>query len=156
MATRSPSSPFKSLRESLRASLPAAFAACLVAACGGGGGDTGGTGGTGVAGGGASTVSTGVMTKGSTIVNGVRFEDTTANISIDDTPKAAAQLQNGMVVKVLGTVNDDGINGTAQRVNALVELRGPVTSVDSSAQSLVLHGQTVFADDQTVFSDLAN
>jgi hypothetical protein len=96
------------------------------------------------------------MTKGSTIVNGVRFEDTTANISIDDTPKTAAALQNGMVVRVLGTVNDDGINGTAQRVNALVEVRGRPTSVDVAAQSLLLLGQTVFADDQTVFSNLAN
>jgi uncharacterized protein DUF5666 len=148
METRS--SP--SLFESTRTALLAALAASVLAACGGGGGG-GGSGGTGVA---ASTVSTGVMTKGSTIVNGVRFEDTTANISIDDTPKTAAQLQNGMVVKVVGTVNDDGINGMAQRVNALIELRGPVTSVSSSAQSLVLHGQTVFADDQTVFSDLAN
>src|SRR5215510_6480890 len=139
MATRSPSSPFKSLREPLRPSLPAAFAACLVAACGGGGGDTGGTGGTGVAGGGASTVSTGVMTKGSTIVNGVRFEDTTANISIDDTPKTAAALQNGMVVKVLGTVNDDGITGTAQRIKALVEVRGIVSPPLASPRSFVLN-----------------
>ena len=80
-----------------------------VSACGGGTGGTGTTGGTGGTG-----VSIGVMTKGSTIVNGVRFEDTTANIFIDDKPKTAAALQTGMVVKVLGTVNDDGINGTAQ------------------------------------------
>jgi hypothetical protein len=96
------------------------------------------------------------MTKGSTIVNGVRFEDTIANIAIDDTPKTAAALQNGMVVKVTGTVNADGINGTAQRVNALIEVRGRPTSVDVAAQSLVLLGQTVFADDQTVYSNLAN
>ena len=98
------------------------------------------------------------MTKGSTIVNGVRFEDTTANISIDDTPKTSAALQNGMVVKVVGNVNDDGINGTAQRVKALVEVRGRPTSVSPTAnpQSLVLLGQTVLVDDQTVFSNLAN
>jgi hypothetical protein len=125
-----------------------------VSACGGGTGGTGATGGTG----GTGIVSTGVMTKGSAIVNGVRFEDTTANIFIDDTPKTAAALQNGMVVKVLGSVNDDGINGTAQRVKALIEVRGQPTSVNSAAnpQSLVLLGQTVFVDDQTVYSNLAN
>jgi hypothetical protein len=96
------------------------------------------------------------MTKGSTIVNGVKFEDTIANISIDDTPKTAAALQNGMVVKVTGTVNADGINGTAQRVNALIEVRGRPASVDVAAQSLVLLGQTVLADDQTVYSNLAS
>ena len=125
--------------------------ASLLAACGGGGG-TGGTGGTGVV-----VVSSGVMTKGSVILNGVRFEDTAANIFIDDKPKTAAALQNGMVVKVLGTVNDDGINGTAQRVKALIEVRGQPTSVDPNAnpQSLVVLGQTVFVDDQTVYSNLA-
>jgi hypothetical protein len=123
-----------------------------VSACGGGTGGTGATGGTGGTG-----VSIGVMTKGSTIVNGVRFEDTTANIFIDDTPKTAAALQNGMVVKLLGTVNDDGINGTAQRVKALIEVRGTPTSVSPTAnpKSLVVLGQTVFVDDQTVYSNLA-
>src|SRR5262245_22047625 len=148
MQTRSPSPPV----ESLRTALLTALAASILAACGGGG--DGGSGGTGSPSGPISTVSSGVMTKGSTIVNGVRFEDTTANISIDDTPKTAAALQNGMVVKVLGTVNSDGINGTAQRVNALVEVRGRPTSVNAAAQSLVLLGQTVLVDDQTVFSNL--
>jgi hypothetical protein len=122
-------------------------------ACGGGGGTTasGGTGGTGI-------VSTGVMAKGSVIVNGVRFEDTTANIAIDDTPKTAADLRDGMVVQVVGTLSDDGANGTAQRVEAQIEVRGAVTSVDAAAnpQSLVVLGQTVFVDDLTVYSNLAN
>ena len=145
MATCSPSPFFASSP----AALLAALAASVLAACGGGGGSDGPSA--------PSTVSTGVMTKGSTIVNGVRFEDTAANISIDDTPKAAAALQNGMVVKVVGTVNDDGINGTAQRIKALVEARGRPTSVSASAnpQSLVLHAQIVFVDDQTVYSNLA-
>ncbi len=148
-------SPF-SLFGSLRTTLPAVLAAFVLAACGGGGG-TGGTGATAPTGGGP-TVSTGVMTKGSTIVNGVRFEDTTANISIDDTPKTNLALRDGMVVKVVGNVNDDGINGTAQRVKALVEVRGVPTTVTPSAnpQSLVVNGQTVLVDDQTVFSNLAN
>lgn len=150
METRVPVSLF----ESLRTALLGALAASLLAACGGGGGGTGGTGTTTPPpSAGASTVSTGVMTIGSTIVNGVRFEDTTANISIDDTPKTATLLlQNGMVVKVVGTVNDDGINGTAQRVKAIIEARGKVTDVfqNESPQRVVLLNQTVLIDDQTV------
>jgi len=135
--------------KTLRSAFIAALAALVVAACGGG---TGGTGATGT-----SSVSTGVMTKGSTIVNGVRFEDTAANITIDDTPKTLAiDLRDGMVVKVLGTVNADGINGTAQRVKALIEVRGTPTTVNTAAQSLVLLNQAVFADDQTVYSNLLN
>jgi hypothetical protein len=130
----------------------AALALSVLAACSGGTGGTGTT--TPPPGAGGVTVSSGVMTKGSTIVNGVRFEDTTANISLDDTPKTNAALQSGMVVKVAGTVNDDGINGTAQRVKALVEARGTVTPALVGAQSLVLNGQTVLVDDQTVFSGL--
>ena len=161
MQTRVPISLFGFLRTAL----VGAFVASLLVACSGGGGGTGGTGTTTLppsAGGGI--VSTGVMTKGSTIVNGVRFEDTTANISVDDTPKAAAALDNGMVVKVRGTVNDDGINGTAQRVKALVEARGTANSkaTVTNTQSLVVNGQTVLLDDRTVittpggFAALAN
>jgi len=98
------------------------------------------------------------MVKGSVIVNGVRFEDTLANIVVDDTPKTPAELRDGMVVRVNGRVNDDGINGTAERVEAQIEVRGLVTSVDASAnpQSLVVLGQTVFVDDQTKYSGVAN
>jgi len=146
MDTRVPALLF----ESSRTALLGALAASLVAACSGGGGGTGGTGTTI-----SPTVSTGVMTKGSTIVNGVRFEDTAANITIDDTPKTATALQNGMVVKLVGSVNDDSITGKADRIKALIEARGTPSSTNAGAnpQSLLLHGQTVLVDDQTVFSN---
>lgn len=114
----------------------------------GGGSDSGGIGGTGV-------TSSGVMTKGSVILNGVRFEDTTANILIDDTPKTAANLQDGMVVQVRGTITQGG-NGTAQQIEAQIEVRGIVTSVDAAAspQSFVVLGQTVLVDDLTVLSGI--
>ena len=101
-------------------------------------------------------ISRGVMLKGSVIVNGIRYEDTTANISIDDKPKTAANLQTGMVVQVSGTINGDGTTGTASTVKALVEVRGTPTLVDPAAnpRSLVVLGQTVLADDQTVYSNL--
>ena len=107
-----------------RVALAAALSFTLAACGGGGGGLDGGTGGTGV--------STGVMTKGSVIVNGVRFEDTTANITIDDTPKTASALQNGMVVKVRGRFNADGTTGTAERIEVENEARGTVQTKDSS------------------------
>jgi len=133
----------------LQLTLIAALAA-LVAACGGG------TGGTGINVGPANAVSIGVMTKGSVIVNGVHFDDNTATIKIGDTPKTAADLQSGMVVKVAGTVNSNGATGSAKQVKALVEVRGTPTSVNSAAspQSLVVLGQTVFVDDQTIYSNL--
>ena len=136
----------------IRLSILIVFLAAL-SGCGGGGGsssvDSGGTGGTGI-------VSTGVMTKGSVILNGVKFEDNAANISIDDTPKTAAQLRDGMVVKLIGTIDDNGITGTAQRVEAEIEVRGIVTSVDGSAnpQQFTVLGQTVLVDVLTIYSNL--
>ena len=121
-----------------------------LSACGGGGGSglDGGTGGTGV--------SVGVMTKGSVIVNGVRFEDTTANITIDDTPKTAANLKNGMVVKVRGRFNDDGVSGTAESVEVENEVRGTVQTKDENAipPRFTVVGQTVFVTDDVL--DYAN
>ena len=131
----------------------AAAIVLAVSACGGG---TGGTG-SGDSGSGGTGVSIGVMTKGSVIVNGVQFEDTTANIFIDDKPKTAAALQNGMVVKVLGTVNANGINGIAQRVKALIEVRGRVTAIfpAENPQRFVVFDQNVIVDDLTLYSNLA-
>lgn len=129
----------------------AALTALTVSACGGGGGDTvasGGTGGTGI-------VSTGVMTRGSVIVNGVRFEDSTANITIDDTPKLPIDLKDGMVVKVRGRINDDRVNGTAERVEVENEVRGTVQTHNENAvpPTFTVVGQTVVVDDLTKFAN---
>ena len=126
--------------------LVAALAA-LIVACGGG---TGGTGAT-------NTVSIGVMTKGSVILNGVHFSDTNATVVIDDTSRTTQiDTRDGMVVKLAGMVNGDGITGSAQQVRALVEVRGTPTNVNAGANppSLVVQGQTVLVDDQTVYSGL--
>jgi uncharacterized protein DUF5666 len=98
------------------------------------------------------------MAKGSTIVNGVRFQDTTATITVDDTPRTTAiDLRDGMVVKLVGTINADGVTGTAQRIKALIEVRGtPTTSFDPATQSFVLLNQVVFVNDQTILNNLAD
>ena len=119
----------------------AALAVSLVA-CGGGG--SGGT----VADTTTPVISKGVMTKGSTIVNGVRFEDTTANITADDQVKTAAFLDDGMVVKVKGKRNDDGVTGTAQEIEVENEVRGTVTSVGTGTFEVL--GQTVVVTSATV------
>jgi len=128
----------------LRRAAQAAALLLILSACGGGGGVDGGTGGTGV--------STGVMTRGSVIVNGVRFEDTTANITIDDTAKTAADLQSGMVVKVRGRFNADGTTGTAERVEVENEVRGTVQTKDDAAipPRITVIDQVVLVDDETI------
>ena len=125
--------------------------ACFAfASCGGGGGGSvvagGGSGGTGI--------STGVMTKGSVIVNGVRFEDSLAQITIDDTPKLPADLEDGMVVKVRGKFNADGLTGEAERIEAENEVQGKIASKGPEADAFTVLGTKVFVDGGTVWSNV--
>ena len=126
-------------------------ALCAVAGCGGG---TDGTGGSPPVPA-APVTSNGVMTKGSVIVNGLRFDDTTAIVS-DDRGRTAAQLASGMVVKVRGR-SDDNLNGTAERVDVENEVRAAISSLNATAspQSFVAGGLTVYVDGATVYANVS-
>lgn len=128
--------------------LAASALALIVSACGGGGGD-GGIGGTGGGGGGIGTdVSIGTITaKGSVWVNGVRFDDSNATITIDDNPKGDDDLKVGMVARVSGSIS----GGTATAVRVTSAAKGRVESV--AAGSMVVMGQTVVTDASTTFGN---
>lgn len=123
-----------------------------VASCGGDSGSmtavNDGTSGTGV--------TSGVMTKGSVIVNGVHYEvPESASIIVDNEVRPESFLHSGMVVKVRGTINADGVTGIALKIKAHDELQGKVDSVNALAnpKSLVVLGQTVVVDDLTLYSN---
>ena len=97
-----------------------------------------------------SRIAVGAMTKGSVDVNGVKFDDTAANIIADDTPKTAAFLADGMTVKVKGTVSADGRSGVAEAVEVVSEARGAI--VLKSADKLTVHSQSVLVDGGTVLA----
>lgn len=99
-------------------------------------------------------IAQGVMLKGSVIVNGIRFEDTLANITGDDTAKTPAFLQDGMIVKVKGKRNDDGLTGTAERIEVENEVRGALATKGTDTFSV--HGQTVQVTGATVFANVLN
>lgn len=126
-----------------------AFVAVL-AACGGG---TDGTG--AVPPPNTVVTSSGVMTKGSVILNGTHFEPAAATI-VDDRGRNAAQLDNGMVIKLRGR-SDDGVSGIADRIEVENEARGPVQSIDALAnpRRFVVAGLAVLVDSDTVFTNLA-
>ncbi len=122
----------------------------VLAACGGG---TDGTGGTPPPSSGTA-YSSGVMRLGSVIVNGVRYDDSTATVLIDDRTVARTELKDGMVIKLRGRVNDDGENGVAERVEIENELRGTVTAVGlTSPPTLTVSGVLVQTDEATVFAN---
>jgi hypothetical protein len=140
--------------------LAASSAALLIAACGGGGGggDSAAAPPPPAVGAAPTSLTVGPITGfGSVIVNGVRFDDSGAQIEFEDNDDRIGDknggLQIGMVVALKGQHSDDN-NGRASNIYTEAELRGPVQSV--AADSLVVMGQTVRTTATTSFLGVAN
>ncbi|MCW8955383.1 MAG: DUF5666 domain-containing protein [Gammaproteobacteria bacterium] len=104
----------------------------IMVACGGSGGLAGI--------GGSGYTSTGTVTGfGSVFVNGVEFETLSTSFDIEDNSGSQADLRIGMVVQVDGSINPDGITGTASRIRYGDQLEGPV-AVMEGASGFVLNG----------------
>lgn len=131
----------------------------ILTACGSGGGGGGSDAGSGNGGGavaGQDMVVSGTMTKGSVIVNGIRFTVASgASIVIDDNPGTETGLDNGMQVHVRGRVNEDRVTGEADMIEAENEVQGVVTAknIVANPDFIIVLGQTVFFDDLTVFAN---
>lgn len=130
-----------------RQTLLAMLGAASLSACGGGGDVAGvGQGGTGA-------FSIGPITGlGSIIVNGIRYDDSGASISSDDSSLSARDLRLGMVVAVQGTPAVNG-QSTASRIVLGGELVGPISSISNTGSegSFVVLGQTVKATTSTFY-----
>ena len=139
----------------------------LIAACGGGGG---GGGGGSVAGGGigGTGMTSGTVTGfGSVFVNGIEFETDGASRDVDDRTDISngrdddKVLDIGMVVTIFGTVNDDGVTGTAERIIYDDEVEGPIAAdpvpvpgKDGNTKTFKIFDTTVIVDrNSTVFAD---
>lgn len=128
-------------------------AAAVLAGCGGGGSaDPAGSAET------RSAFASGPITGfGSIIVNGVRFDDSTASVSDDDgVSRNRSELRLGMMTEVVGsgiTTDDSGSRSTARSIRFGSEIKGPVTSVAADGSSLVVLGQTVQITTTTLFDD---
>lgn len=100
--------------------------------------------GTGVSDGGASGF-------GSVYVNGVEYDTDRASILMNGAAASEDELQVGMVLRVLGEVAEDGVQGVAQQVEFDRSLYGPVESIAHDTRVLTLLGQTVHLDDSTLY-----
>lgn len=103
----------------------------FITACGGGGGGSvagGGIGGTGVTSGTVSGF-------GSVFVNGIEFETDGASRDVDDETSISNGFDDdtvlgiGMVVTIIGTVNADGVTGTAESIVYDDDVEGPVAVI---------------------------
>ena len=149
------------------------IAVALVSACGGGGGGSApmasapaGGSGTGASTAGVGTGGTGAYVLGaisgfgSIIVNGVRYDDSMAKVFDDDgVSRRSDELKLGMTVEIRGsgpTVDALGVaRATAMEVRFNRSLTGPVASVNVTAGSLVVFGQTVLVTTTTVYEGVA-
>jgi len=95
---------------------------------------------------------------GSVYVNGVEFETGSASYEVDDTQAFSdADLSVGMFVTVRGSVNSDGVSGTAESVSYDDELEGPVENItpdpagDATERTFTTFGTMVVINTETVF-----
>ncbi len=110
-------------------------------------------------GGGASTTATPIVTTGtitgfgSVYVNGVRYDTNGASVYKDDDRATEDDLRIGQIVRVRGSVADDGSSGRAERIDFDDNVEGPIDSIDVTNGVMVVLGQTVLVDGDTSFDD---
>lgn len=128
------------------------FALLLVAGCGGGGG--GGSSGQGL----AFTQGT-IDGFGSVIVNGVRFDDSRAQVlDDDDQAHSRGELKLGMTVEIQSdrvrpASGGIGRHADARRIRFGSEIVGPATDIDVTVNTFKILSQFVDVTDTTVFDD---
>jgi hypothetical protein len=145
-------------------SLGCAFA---LAACGGGGSDSGSsaapttTGGTpagsATAAATVNAVTTGPISGfGSIIINGVRYDDSSAKIILDDENARSADLRLGMMAQV---ESQKEANATTARATSIVTrsyVQGPISAISPAINELTVLGVTVKTTPTTVFDNVAD
>jgi Domain of unknown function (DUF5666) len=133
----------------------------LLSACGGGGSSGSGTPASGTPAAQPPTVTVedgtvGIISGfGSVIVNGVRYDDSSASVKDDHgISLSSSRLGLGMTVHLRGKSNDDG-TGSASGINVFSELQGPVSALNAAAGTFTLFGIAVTVDAKTVFADVS-
>lgn len=94
-----------------------------------------------------------ISTFGSVVVNGVRYDTSSASIFVDGQPATQGDLRVGQVVVISGEVDDNQTTGTADEIHFDENVKGPVQSIDMVSGQLVVLGQTVITGPDTSFDD---
>jgi hypothetical protein len=89
---------------------------------------------------------------GSVVVNGITYDTSAAAITVDGQLATQADLAVGDMVLIKGTIDDDNTNAVADSVEFDDNVEGPVTSVDTGTNVMVVLGQTVRFGD-AIFDD---
>lgn len=133
--------------------LAAILGLTVLASCGGGG--NGGSPGSGATTG--AVFSGPISGFGSIVVGGVRIDDSSATVTMDDEMAATSgDLQLGMMVEVQGSRSADGLSGTATSIHSSSKVQGPITSIDVANRTIAVLGVTISVPTTTIFEDVAD
>ncbi len=82
-----------------------------------------------------------ISTFGSVVVNGVRYDTSSAVFTVNGLSGSQDDLSVGQVITVSGTIDDNGIDGDANEVNFDDNVKGPVQSIDLALSQIVVLGR---------------
>jgi Domain of unknown function (DUF5666) len=99
------------------------------------------------------TVSGAITGFGSVYVNGVRFDTSNATIMKDDSRATQGELRVGQTVHLQGRVDDSTGRAVADSIRQDNELEGPISAVNTAAQTFVVLAHTVRVTPETSFDD---
>jgi hypothetical protein len=87
---------------------------------------------------------------GSVVTNGIVFGTDGATVQVDGNPGTMADLRVGMIVTILGEIDESTGAAQASEIRFGVDLEGPISSVNATNSSFVVLEHTVFVDELTV------
>lgn len=88
---------------------------------------------------------------GSVTVNGVVYETNATTVTMNGQTATFSELARGQIIVLEGTIEVDGPRGTADFVDYEATVIGPVENIDATLGQLLVMGQTVLTDANTVF-----
>jgi hypothetical protein len=87
---------------------------------------------------------------GSVVVNGRRFDDSAATLTMDDAVQTRDRLRVGMMVQIRARIRNDG-SAVADAIQYHDCMEGPISAMNRVQNTVEVMGQTVGVDDGTVF-----
>ena len=87
------------------------------------------------------------------VVNGIRYDTDSASVFVNELPANVSDLKLGQVVTLHGDVNYSDATGIADEIRYYPTVIGPIESADVADGRLVVMGQEVRADIDTVFGN---
>lgn len=84
-------------------------------------------------------------------INGIRYSTNAAVVNVDGLPASVSDLKLGQLVELIGEVNYSDATGTAFEIDYSASVIGPVEHIDATLKQLIIMGQTVWTNADTVF-----